>query len=56
MTSVGVVVIKSNVGKGIPVEAITLPCKMRSLMNPECRRQYVIALGALTSSSPAVFS
>ena len=56
MTSVATDVIMSRVGKGIPVEVITLPCKMWSLMNPECRRHYVIELDALTSSSLAVFA
>jgi len=56
MTSVADVAMRSNVGKGIPVEVITLPCKMWSLMNPECRKHYVIALDARTSSSLAVFA
>ena len=54
MTSVAVAVIRSSDGKETPVEVITRPCKIWSLMNPECSRQYVIALDALTSFSPVV--
>jgi len=53
MTSDVAAVIMPNVGKGTPVDVITRPCKIWSLMNPECSRQYVIALDPLTSSSIA---
>ena len=33
------------------VEVVTRPCKMRSFMKPECRRQCVLALDALDSST-----
>jgi len=57
MTSVAAAVIRSNDGKGIPVEVTTtLPCRIGSLMNPECSRQYVIAMEVLTSSSPVVLA
>ena len=51
MTSVAAAVIRSRAGRGIPVEVITLPCKIWSLMKPECNRQCVMALEALTSST-----
>ena len=51
MSSVASVVIRSRAGRGIPVELITLPCKIWSLVKPECNMQYVMALKALTSST-----
>ena len=44
MTSVATVVIRSRADRGILVDVITLPCKIWSLMKPDCNRECVIAL------------
>ena len=53
MTSVATVVMRSRAGMGIAVVVITLPCMMWPRMKPEWRRQWVMALDALTNSTVA---
>ncbi len=51
ITSVAAAVIRSKAGRGMLVEVVTRPCNMRSFTKPECRRQRVMALDALTNST-----
>ena len=56
ITSVAAAVMRSRAGSGMHVEVFTLPCWMWSLMNPEWRRQWVMAVEALTNSGPVVLA